>query len=210
MAHTLQRVSEDANKVATPDHPIHDLLALRWSPYRFSDRQISHADLLSLFEAARWAASSYNEQPWRFVVARHQDILEFHRMVSCLVDANRVWASQASALAIGIFRVTHARTGNRNPAAEHDLGAASASLTMEATSRGISVHQMIGIQPERAREVYSIPPEYAALTALALGYPGGNWMGDDELRLRDQKSRQRQPQTEFVFRGKWGQQAFPA
>ena len=144
-------------KEASPDHPIHELLAKRWSPYAFADRPVSDDDLRSLFEAARWAASSYNEQPWRYIVATKADPEEFERLLSCLVEGNQAWAKAAPVLALGCTSLNFALNGKPNAAAQHDLGLASASLTLEATARGLFVHQMIGILPDRVRELYASP-----------------------------------------------------
>ena len=141
----------------TTDHPVHDVIATRWSPYAFADRLVAKEDLLSLFEAARWAASSYNEQPWSYLVATKADPAEFDRLLSCLVEGNRAWARAAPVLALGCTSLRFARNGKPNAAAVHDLGIAGASLTLKATARGLFVHQMIGILPERARELYRIP-----------------------------------------------------
>ena len=84
----------------TTDHPVHDLIAARWSPYAFSDRPVAKEDLLSLFEAARWAPSSYNEQPWSYLLATKDEPREFERMLSCLVEGNQVWAKAAPVLAL--------------------------------------------------------------------------------------------------------------
>jgi nitroreductase len=191
-------------KIATSDHPVHSLIVERFSPYVFADRSISAADLASLFEAARWAPSSYNEQPWRYLVARREDAEAFARLLSCLVEANQVWARFASALALGVCVKTFARNGKPNRAAEHDLGLAAGNLCAEATARGIQVHQMIGILPDRARELFGIPPEAEALTGIAIGYAGENAAAPDALRERDRVSRQRKPLAEFVFSGRWG------
>src|SRR5687767_11351292 len=88
-------------KQATPDHPIHELISKRWSPYAFADRPVSDDDLRSLFEAARWSASSYNEQPWRYLVAMKQSSADFERLLSCLVEGNQAWAVAAPVLALG-------------------------------------------------------------------------------------------------------------
>ena len=143
-------------KRATTDHPVHEMIASRWSPYAFADRKVGREDLRSIFEAARWAPSSYNEQPWSYIVATKDDPGEYERLLSCLVEANQGWANAAPVLALGIARTLFTRNDKPNAAAKHDLGAASAHLTFEATSRGLSVHQMIGIVPERARELYGI------------------------------------------------------
>src|SRR6516165_3567994 len=160
----------NSQKTATPAHRIHDLIARRWSPYAFSPRAVADEDLRCLFEAARWAASSYNEQPWRYIVATKANAGEFERLVSCLVEGNQAWAGAAPVLALGCTSLKFALNDKPNTAAHHDLGLASASLTLEATSRGLSVHQMIGILPDRARELYRIPDGVQPLTALAIGY----------------------------------------
>src|SRR6185436_17210538 len=116
-------------KQAATDHPILKVLAERWSPYAFEDRPVSDADLRSLFEAARWAASSYNEQPWRYVVATKANPAEFERLLSCLVEANQAWAKAAPVLALGCTSLYFTLNGKPNAAAVHDLGLASASLT---------------------------------------------------------------------------------
>src|SRR4051812_5734054 len=143
-----------AQKHARPDHPIHELLSKRWSPYAFAGRAVTDDDLRSLFEAARWAASSYNEQPWTYIVATKPNSEDFDRLLSCLVEGNQAWAAAAPVLALGCTSLNFALNGKPNAAAVHDLGLASASLTLEATARGLSVHQMIGILPDRARELY--------------------------------------------------------
>src|SRR5262245_56528100 len=191
-------------KQASPDHPIHELLTRRWSPYAFSDRPVSDDDLRSLFEAARWAASSYNEQPWRYIVATKADPARFERLLSCLVEANQAWAKAAPALALGCTSLGFALNGKPNAAAVHDLGLASANLTLEATARGLCVHQMIGILPDRAREVYGIPEGVQPLTGLAIGYEGDPQQLPEKLRERDLALRTRKPLSEFVFTGKWG------
>src|SRR5262245_17873117 len=192
------------SKLASPAHPIHELIARRWSPYGFADRPVSDDDLRSLFEAARWAASSYNEQPWRYIVATKSDPETHERILSCLVEPNQVWAKAAPVLALGCTSLLFTRNGKPNAAAVHDLGLASATLTLEATARGLFVHQMIGILPDKARELYRIPDGVRPLTGLAIGYaadPGGL---PENLRGRDLAQRTRRPLAEFVFGGRWG------
>ncbi len=196
-----------APKRASPDHPIHQLLAERWSPYGFTDRPVAETDLSSLFEAARWAASSYNEQPWTYFVATKKTPGEFERLLSCLVDANQAWAKAAPVLVLGVVSLTFSKTGKDNRAAVHDLGLASANLVTEATSRGLSVHQMIGILPDRARELYKIPAQAEAWTAMAIGYKADAAGLPAELRERDLAPRKRKPVAQFVFTSSWGQPA---
>ena len=192
------------SKKAVTDHPVHELIARRWSPYGFADRPVSVEDLRSLFEAARWAASSYNEQPWRYIVASKDNPEEFERLLSCLVEGNQGWAKEVPVLALGCVNLNFSRNGKPNAAAIHDLGIASASLSLEATERGLVVHQMIGILPDRAREVYGIPEGSQAVTALAIGYAADPDSLPEALKERDLAPRTRNPLAAFIFGGKWG------
>jgi nitroreductase len=194
----------NAQKQATPDHPIHELLTKRWSPYAFADRPVSNDDLRALFEAARWAASSYNEQPWRYLLATKANPEEFARLLSCLVEPNQAWANAAPVLALGCTSLNFDRNNKPNAAAIHDLGLASASLTLEATARGLFVHQMIGILPDRARQLYRIPEGVQPLTGLAIGYPADPNALAEKYRERDLAPRTRKTLAEFVFGGEWG------
>jgi nitroreductase len=189
---------------AATDHPVHELIAARWSPYAFADRPVSADDLRALFEAARWAPSSYNEQPWSYIVATREEPEELGRLLSCLVEGNQLWAKAAPVLALGCTRLAFARDGKPNAAAHHDLGLASGNLVLEATARGLVVHQMIGIVPAQARALYQIPEGVQPLTGLALGYPGDPAALPEKLRDRDRARRPRKPAAEFVFTGRWG------
>lgn len=192
-------------KNAATDYPILKLLAERWSPYGFEDRPVSDADLRSLFEAVRWAASSYNEQPWNYLVATRENSQEFGRLLSCLVEANQAWAKAAPVLVLGVVSLRFAKNKQDNRAAVHDLGLAAGNLVVEATARGLAVHQMIGILPEKAREVYQIPEHFEAWTAMAIGYRAEPSKLPDALKERDLTPRQRKHLSKFVFTGQWGQ-----
>jgi nitroreductase len=193
-------------KPAVTDHPIHVLVASRWSPYCFADRDVSAEDLRSLFEAARWAPSSYNEQPWSYVVATRRDREGFARLLSCLVETNQTWARHVPVLALGITRERFTRNDKPNAAALHDLGLAAGGMLVEATARGLCVHQMIGILPDRARELYRIPDHSRALTGIAIGYAGAGAADLPEpLRERDRAPRTRKPLSAFVFGGRYGE-----
>src|SRR5215469_5860298 len=169
-------------KQTTPDHPIHELFVRRWSPYAFADRPVSTDDLRSLFEAARWAASSYNEQPWTYIVATKANPTEFERLLSCLVEGNQAWAKAAPVLALGCTSLFFKKNDKPNAAAVHDLGLASATLTLEATARGLFIHQMIGILPDKARQLYRIPESVQPLTGLAIGYAAAPSILPERLR----------------------------
>jgi nitroreductase len=186
------------------DHPVHELITKRWSPYSFDARSVTNADLCSLFEAARWAPSSYNEQPWNYIVAKKENAEEFQRLLSCLVEGNQVWAKAAPVLALGIATLRFARDNQPNRAAIHDLGLAAGNLLVEATARGLWVHQMIGILPDRAREIYAIAEGYEPLTGIAIGYAGDPKALPQGLRERDLARRPRKPLKEFVFSQTWG------
>jgi nitroreductase len=192
---------------APTDYPVHDLIAARWSPYAFADRPVSMDDVRAIFEAARWAPSSFNEQPWSYLVATRDQGEEFDRLLSCLVEFNQSWAKSAPVLALGCSSLNFTQNGKPNDAALHDLGQASANLSLEATARGLAVHQMIGILPDRARELYQIPESVRPLTGLAIGYTGGPGSLPEKLRDRDAQRRGRKPLADFVFGGKWGTQS---
>ncbi len=194
----------NANKRASAGHPIHELIVDRWSPYGFSDRSVSPDDVRSLFEAARWAPSSYNEQPWSYLVATREQPEEYQRVLSCMVEGNQAWAKAAPVLALGCTSLRFKLDGRDNAAAIHDLGLASGNLCLEATARGLAVHQMIGILPDKAREVFQIPDGVQALTGVAIGYAADPAALPDALRQRDLAARTRKPLGEFVFAGRWG------
>jgi nitroreductase len=184
---------------------IHDLVKERWSPYVFdADRSVSEQDLRALFEAARWTMSSYNAQPWRYIVGvRERSYETWKQILGVLLEANQVWAGHAPVLAIGLAEHLFEHNGKENKASIHDLGAASACLTLEATARGLSVHQMIGIDPSRVSEVFEIPPSTEPFTALAIGYAGdaGHTDLDQEYANRDARERERKPISEIVIYG---------
>jgi nitroreductase len=194
-------------KIATTDHAVHEFIAARWSPYAFDSRPVDVDDLRSLFEAARWAPSAFNEQPWRYIVATRQDPTQHEALLSCLVEANRAWAQAAPVVGLGISSLRFSRNDKPNATALHDLGLASAHLCFEATARGLSVHQMSGILPDRAREIYSIPEGAEAITALAIGYALAPDQAPEEFRERDTTPRTRNPLNDFVYGTTWGQTA---
>jgi len=194
-------------KNAKATYPVHDLIEKRWSPRAFSHRPVETAVLGSLFEAARWSISSYNEQPWRFIVATREDPRAYERLLDCLGEANQTWAGQAAVLVLCVAKRTFTQNGNPNKYAWHDLGAATAQLILQAMSFGLYVHPMGGILPDRARDVYAIPEDFKAATILAIGYLGDPSTLPDPLRERETESRERNPLTEIVFADGWGKPA---
>ena len=191
-------------KRAETQYPIHDLLRRRWSPRAFSDRRVEPDKLRSLWEAARWAPSSYNEQPWSFIVATKEDEAEYARLLSCLVEGNILWAQHAPVLMVSVARLSFEEDGKPNRHAFHDVGQAVANLIVQATALGLVVHQMAGILPDKIRELYGIPGGHEAVAGIALGYPGDPATLPERLRQRELAPRSRKPIQDFVFAGRWG------
>ncbi|HET6202027.1 MAG TPA: nitroreductase family protein [Planctomycetota bacterium] len=185
-------------------HPIHELLARRWSPRAFDARPVEPEKLRILLEAARWAPSSFNEQPWSYLLATREEAEGFARMLECLVEGNRLWAKEAPVLMLAVASLRFARNAKENRHAFHDVGLATENLAVQATAMGLFVHQMAGILPERAREVFAIPEGHEAATGIALGYPGDPASLPEKLRAAEAAPRTRKPLEAFVFSGRWG------
>jgi len=191
-------------KPADTRHPIHDLLKRRWSPLAFADRAVETDKLQSLLEAWRWAPSSFNEQPWALIVATRAETAEFERLLSCLTEGNQGWAKSAPVLMLAVAKLMFDKNAKLNRHAFHDIGLAAMSLTLQATQLGLHVHQMAGIVPEHAREIYAIPTGWEPLTAIAVGYMGDMQALSPELRDREMSDRRRKSLGTFVFSGQWG------
>jgi nitroreductase len=194
-------------KPADSLYPIEALLKRRWSPRAFADRAVEPEKLLSLWEAARWAASTANQQPWYFIVATKQDAAEYARLLSCLRENNQQWASQAPVLMVSVAKLAFDANGQPNRHAFHDVGLAVANLIVQATAFGLGVHQMAGFSPERVRELYGVPDDFEPVAGIVLGYPGDPTILPDELRQRELAPRVRRPLESFVFERAWGQTA---
>ncbi|MBH04125.1 MAG: nitroreductase [Xanthomonadales bacterium] len=195
------------NNIAPTHFPIDDRLATRWSPYVFSEQPVPRDTLRSVFEAARWSASSFNEQPWRFLVSRKNRDDTHDRIVNCLAEGNQVWAKHAPVLLIGIYRHRFAESGKENKAAPHDLGLAAGQMVFEASRHDLFVHMMIGLDPAAARRTFGIPNDAEAYTAMAIGYRDAADNADASLREREAKPCQRLPQCDFVFSNQFGTSA---
>ena len=201
-------MTHNSAKDAQVDHPIHELLAVRYSPYAFDARPVERSKLLSCLEAARWAASSFNEQPWSFIVAGREDGDAFEGLLGSLVEANQAWAGNAGVLILTVISRSFSRNDKPNRVAEHDLGLAAANLTIQATALGLASHQMAGVNLARARQTYNIPDSHDPVTMIALGYAADPAsISDEQLAERDRAPRSRKPLAEFVFGGAWGQTA---
>jgi nitroreductase len=191
-------------KPAPTQYPIHDLLRRRWSPRAFHDRPVEPEKLRSLFEAARWAPSSNNEQPWRFLVTMKENRTEYDRLFSCLVEGNQIWAHHTPTLLLSVAKLQF-EDGSPNRHALHDTGMAVGNLVLQATALGLVAHQMAGFRVDEARANCQIPEGYEPVAMIAVGYPGDPALLSDRLRAREAQPRVRKPLTEFVYSATWEQ-----
>jgi nitroreductase len=189
------------------EHPIHPLLAGRRSIRALASTSVEPETLASLMEAARWAPSSMNEQPWSFIVAKKENKPDFDRLLGCLVEFNVQWAQHAPVLLLSVAKLTFESTGELNRHAFHDVGQAIANLTFQATVAGLVAHQIAGFDVEKARREFSIPQDYEPVAAAAVGYPGNPASLPEKLRNKDLSPRKRKPLTTFVFESGWGHSA---
>jgi nitroreductase len=194
-------------KTAAPDHDILDVIRERWSPRAYdAARPVPRADLLRLFEAARWAPSSGNEQPWRFIAAdraAHAD--GFRAIAAALTGKNPLWAAAAPVLVVVAVRRTLERDESVNQHAWYDTGQAVALLSLQATSMGLAARQMEGFDRERVRQACAIPPPFEPAVVVAIGYAGDPAsLTYDKHREAERQPRSRRRIDEFVFGGAWG------
>jgi nitroreductase len=194
-------------KPAATDYPIEETLSRRWSPRAFSDRTVEPDRLRRLFEAARWAPSSFNEQPWSFIVTTKEQPDEYGQLLSCLVESNQQWARLAPVLMVSVAKLNFEKNGKPNRHAFHDVGMAMGSLLVQATALGLFVHQMAGFSVEKVREIFAVPAGFEPVAAVAVGYPADPGVLPERLREREVGPRSRKPINEFVFEGKWGERS---
>ena len=193
------------DKLAPVDHPIEEILRRRWSPRAFADRIVEREKLQSLFEAARWAASSFNEQPWSFIVATKEKPDEFAALLGCLAEKNQQWAQLAPVLMVSVAKLNFEKTGKPNRHAFHDVGMAISNLIVQATTFGLYVHQMAGFSVDKVRETYGVPEGFEPVAAIAVGYPDDPNVLPEPFRQQETGPRQRKPIDSFVFEAKWGE-----
>jgi len=198
------------DRTAPTQHPIHPLLAARWSPRSYLDTPVTEAEMRSLLEAGRWAASCFNEQPWSFCVARRSaDPAGHARLAGLLVPNNAGWAAKADMLMIGVarsdFLLTAAQAGKPNIFALYDLGQAMAQIGLQAASLGLAAHQMRGFDVERARTELGVPAGHEPVVAVAIGHVGPADALPEALAAREVAPRARQPMEKIAFGASWGQ-----
>jgi nitroreductase len=178
----------------------------RWSPRSFADRDVSPEDLKKVFEAARWTASSYNEQPWRYLVGTRGSET-YKKIFSTLIGFNQGWAGSAPVLILGVASTKFSHNGTPNGYALYDLGAASSYLTLQASVLGLTTHQMAGFDQAAARKAFEIPEDYALGAVIALGYQGEPAaLGHEQMISMEIAPRERKPLSEFVLSA-WGEPA---
>lgn len=182
------------------DYPVHELIHKRWSPRAFSPQAIDEHRLLTLFEAARWAASSNNEQPWRFIYATPGDAERFRKLCECLVPGNQAWARFAPLLIMTLVKTHMERNNKPNRWAFHDLGLAMGNFTTQASALDLYVHNMAGFSVERGRELFDIPPELEPVTMVAVGYLGDPDQLAPHLCERELEIQKRKPLNELILK----------
>jgi nitroreductase len=185
-------------KHAPDEAGVEDFVRRRWSPRTYSDKEVTAAELKTLFEAARWAASSSNEQPWRFLVGRRGDET-YQKIFNTLVEFNQSWAKSAPVLVLSVAKKTFTSNGKPNAYGLHDTGAASATLALQATADGLHTHSMAGFDREQARASFAIPSDYEIGAVTAIGYLGDPASLPEHLHKMEVSPRQRKPLEEFVF-----------
>lgn len=186
------------NKIA-----VHNLIEKRWSPRAFTGTAVGEEQLEALFEAARWAPSAMNEQPWRYIYATQDDPEAYERLLNCLVEANQVWAKNAPVLFLSVAKTTYDFNGNVNGHAWHDVGMATANLVLQATDLDLHVHLMGGFSADKARVALGIPDGYDPVAMGAIGYVGDPEALPEHLKARELAPRQRKPLQDIVFNGTW-------
>jgi len=188
-------------KKPSPDFrfPVNEMIRNRWSPRAFSGQPMEESTIMSLFEAAQWAASAMNEQPWRFIYAVKNDTVKYEKIFSCLNDANKNWAGNAPLLIITFISTLFKKTNEINKWAMHDLGLAIGNLTMQASSLNLYVHSMAGFSPDTVRAEFSIPADTEPVTVLAVGYLGNPDMLPEKLKEREMQARNRIPINELFL-----------
>ncbi|HJQ61391.1 MAG TPA: nitroreductase family protein [Burkholderiales bacterium] len=186
--------------------PIHDLLARRWSPRAFdANRPVTRKQLVTVLEAGRWAPSCNGDEPWRYLVwDRTRDPEGWQKAFDCLSDSNKKWVQNVPLLMLSCAGSIFGATGKPNRWTQHDTGAASVSMALQAVALGLIIHQMGGYDAEKARAAFAIPAEYTPMAMIALGYQAEPDILDEETKAKELRPRARKPVTERFFEGGWG------
>jgi nitroreductase len=182
---------------------IHDLVDQRWSPRAFSEKEISTEKIEKLFEAASYAASCFNEQPWRFIYATKDYPERYDQLLSCLVEFNQMWVKTAPMIIMTLVSTKFAQNQKENHHASHDLGLAIGNMSVQATSMDLYMHQMAGFSVEKAREMFEIPSGFDIVTMIAVGYVGDPKQLPENIREMESNKRERRSLDKILFDGDW-------
>ena len=193
----MTKIAKDNVKTPVTDYDVHPLITNRWSPRAFADKAIDDEQLLELFEAARWAPSAFNEQPWKYVYA-HKGSQGFDQLWDCLTVGNQPWTRHASVLVVAMIHTNYQKNGIPNAWAQHDLGLANAQLFLQATYRNIYGHMMAGFDQSKLTELLSLDSTTQPICMMALGYLGDPEHLEEPYKAREMSRRTRKPVNEFV------------
>ncbi|HEX9684931.1 MAG TPA: nitroreductase family protein [Burkholderiales bacterium] len=194
------------NRPASTTRPIHDLLARRWSSRAFDpQRPVSREQLLVLVEAGRWAPSCNGDEPWRYLIwDKARDSEGWQKAFDCLSENNRKWVKNVPLLMLSCAGSSFEATGKSNRWTQHDTGAASVSMALQASAMGLMVHQMGGYDAEKARAAFGIPAEYTPMAMIAIGYQASPDILDEETKAKELRPRARKPAAQRFYEGGWG------
>lgn len=192
------------DKPSKNTYPINDLVKNRWSPRAFSETAVEEEKLKSLFEAARWAPSAFNEQPWRFIIGQKGDET-YDKILQSLVEWNRQWAGKAPVLVLNIAAKTFSHNSKPNAVAQYDLGQAVALMLTEAVNQGLISHEMSGFDAEVAARLLLIPDNFQVVSVTAIGYYGDASLLPEDMLKSEMEERKRKSLDEIVFIGKFGE-----
>ncbi len=203
----MQDTVKIPDRPAETSVPIHDLMTRRWSPRAYdASKPVSRQQLRTLLEAGRWAPSCNGDEPWRYLIwERARDPEGFQKAFDCLSENNRKWVKNVPLLMLSCAGSIFQATGKPNRWTQHDTGAASVSMGLQAVALGLIIHQMGGFDAEKARAAFNIPAEYTLMAMIAVGYQAASPdILDDETKAKELRPRRRQPLAERFFEGGWG------
>ena len=192
------------SKVANTKLEINKNIKARWSPRAFAEKTPSKDSLHRMLEAASWAASSYNEQPWRFILGIKGEGDSYDKVFESLNEFNQAWAKNAPVLIIIAAKDKFSHNDSENKHAMYDCGAAMANFSLQAVEEDIYIHQMAGFSPDKAKELLDIPEGYRAITVAAIGYEGNPDQLPDNYKKSELADRERKSLDEISFIGNWG------
>lgn len=186
-------------KSADFDSPVLEVIQKRRSRRAYGDKMVEPGKIRSLFEAARWAPSSLNEQPWFYIYATRDQTPLYHKIFEALKEGNKIWARHAPLLILSLARKNFIRFDSPNPSARYDLGAANAFLSLQAAHLGLNVHQMAGFDAQTLINNLGIPDRFEPVIVMAIGYPGDVERLPENLKAREFAPRERYVEQEFVM-----------